>query len=166
MLYFLLILVVLLVPFSFRIKAYTENNALIIQAEFTRLFKIKILNKRITVKKIIASLFSKKKSKRNNSRTFNSIKQHVSVEKLNVYSVIGMGDAASTAIVSGQAFGLIAPFAASAAKGKNYNVNILPDYNEKNFIFDGECIISTNLANTIIALAEILGGKRNGKASY
>ena len=65
MLYLLLFVVVLLLPLTFRIAANTKNDAVNLQADFMLLgvVPIKILEKSITVKNVIASLFSGKKSK-------------------------------------------------------------------------------------------------------
>jgi len=165
-LYFLLVIFVLLLPFSFRLAAKGERDDLIIQAEFMLLNKIpiRILNKSIAVKSIVSSALSRKKSKNNRARIFNSVREHVTIETLKIDTAIGTGDAASTAIISGQAFGIAAPLVLNLAK-KDYSINVNPVYDRKQFEVFAECILNTNLANTFIALFEILRGRKNGKAS-
>ena len=56
MLYLLLFIVVLLLPFTFRIAADTKNDAVNLQADFMflGLIPIKLFQKSITVKNVIA----------------------------------------------------------------------------------------------------------------
>ncbi len=169
MLYFLLIFAVLAVlPLQFRILAYTGNNALNLQAEFMplKLGKIKIFQSSITVKKVIASMFSGKKSKFSGAQIFNSVLKHIKIKNLQLKWDIGTGDAASTAIAGGQVFGLIAPFAANIAKKGRFNVDINPIFDKKEFYLAGECILKTNLVHTVSAMIEILRSKKNGKTPY
>ena len=162
MLYFLLFAVVL-IPICIRLSANTENEALIIQADFMLPFnkKIKLYSGNITVKKIIASVFSRRKKKSGRAPIFNIVKKHSRIKKLNVKSRIGTGDASSTAMISGGVLGVIAPFATKTG----YSIDIIPVFEEAVFDFSGECFLKTNLLNTIIAILKIFGGKKNGKAS-
>jgi len=157
-LYFLLIIAALLLPFSFRLKASTEKDYIALQAEYLFFGKIGIAvyKSKLTVKKAIRSLFSGKKSKVNKARIFTSVKNHISLDKLYIKSEIGTGSAASTAILSGQAFSFIAPFACLAARAEKCYVSINPNFNEAIFDFSGEIIISTNIANAIILVLEAL----------
>ncbi len=165
MLYLLLVLVVLLIPFSVKLSAYTKDDALVIQAAFMLLglWNIKLFSSSVTVKKAIASFLSRKKSKVDKARIFTSVRGHADIERLKIASDIGTGNAASTAIISGKVFGLIAPIVASL--GENGKLDVNPIFDEKKFSFCGECILKTNTANILLAVLEIFGGK-NGKASY
>ncbi|MBR2860420.1 MAG: DUF2953 domain-containing protein [Clostridia bacterium] len=167
MLYFLLLLGILLLPIYFRLTAKTENDALTLQAELMLVGKIKVRLYRtgITVKKVVSSLFSPKKQKPDKARIFNSIVKHTKIKRLNVQSNIGTSDASSTAIISGQLFGLLAPLAANVSKN-NYNLDINPVFDCKQFDLFAECILSTNLVKALLILYKIFGGKKNGKASY
>lgn len=168
MLYLLLFVVVLLLPLTFRIAANTKNDAVNLQADFMLLgvVPIKILEKSITVKNVIASLFSGKKSKYSKAQIFRTFRKHVVIKKLILSSHIGTGDAASTAIISGQFFGILAPAVANLSKNQEYKLDINPVFDKKEFDFLGECILRTNAVHTVIAIFEILRSKKNGKASY
>ncbi len=168
MLYLLLFVVVLLLPLTFRIAANTKNDAVNLQADFMLLgvVPIKILEKSITVKNVIASLFSGKKSKYSKAQIFRTFRKHVVIKKLILSSHIGTGDAASTAIISGQVFGILAPAVANLSKNQEYKLDINPVFDKKEFDFLGECILRTNAVHTVIAIFEILRSKKNGKASY
>lgn len=168
MLYLLLFVVVLLLPLTFRIAANTKNDAVNLQADFMLLgvVPIKILEKSITVKNVIASLFSGKKSKYSKAQIFRTFRKHVVIKKLILSSHIGAGDAASTAIISGQVFGILAPAVANLSKNQEYKLDINPVFDKKEFDFLGECILRTNAVHTVIAIFEILRSKKNGKASY
>ena len=168
MLYLLLFIVVLLLPLTFRIAANTKNDAVNLQADFMLLgvVPIKILEKSITVKNVIASLFSGKKSKYSKAQIFRTFRKHVVIKKLILSSHLGTGDAASTAIISGQVFGILAPAVANLSKNQEYKLDINPVFDKKEFDFLGECILRTNAVHTVIAIFEILRSKKNGKASY
>ena len=168
MLYLLLLIVVLLLPLTFRIAANTKNDAVNLQAEFMLLgfIPVKLFQKSITVKNVIASFFSGKKSKYSKARIFRAIRKHIQIKKLMLNSHIGTGDAASTAIISGQVFGFLAPAVANIARRQEYKLDILPVFDKKEFDFCGECILNTNMVHTVIAIFEILRSKKNGKASY
>lgn len=167
MLYLLLFLAVLLLPLTFRVAANTKNDAVNLQAEFMLLgmWPIRLYQTSITVKKVIASFFSGKKSKYSKARIFRTFRRHVKIKKLVLTSHIGTGDAASTAIVSGQVFGLLAPAVANLAKRDTYKLDINPVFDKKEFDFLGECILRTNVVHTVIAIFEILRSKKNGKTS-
>lgn len=167
MLYFLLVLLIMLIPFSFRVSAKTESESLVLQAEFVVFGKgIRLVKKRITVKKIFESAFRKRKKSKNKARLFRSAVKRITVEKLNVDSSIGTGNASSTAILGGQVFGLIAPIVPTCAKYGEYRVDIRPVFDKKQFDFFGECVFSLNILNAVLALTEFAGGIKNGKASY
>ena len=167
MLYFLLLLGILLLPIYFRLTAKTENDALTLRAEIMLVgkIKIKIYRTSITVKKVISSLFSPKKRKTSKARIFNSVIKYAKIKKLDIRSDIGTNDASSTAIISGQLFGFLAPLAANVSKN-NYNLNIVPVFDKKQFDLSAECILTTNIVKAIIMLCKIYGGNKNGKASY
>lgn len=162
MLYFLLFAVVL-IPVCIRLSANTEKEALIIQADFMLPFnkKIKLYSGNITVKKVIASVFSRKRKRSGRGQIFNIVKKHSKIKRLNVKSRIGTGDASSTAMVSGGVLGIIAPL---ATKDK-YSIDIVPVFEEAVFDFSGECFLKTNLLHALIAIFKIYGGRKNGKAS-
>lgn len=167
MLYFLLALLILLIPFSFRLSAKTESESLILQADFMAFGKgIKLVKKHITVKKIFENLFRKRKDGKNKARFFSSAVKHITVEKLNVESSIGTGNASSTAIIGGQVFGLLAPIVPMCAKNGEYRVDIKPVFDRKQFEIFGELVFSVNILNALLALTEYAGGRKNGKASY
>lgn len=168
MLYLLLFIVVLLLPFTLRIAADTKNDAVNLQADFMflGLIPIKLFQKSITVKNVIASFFSGKKSKYSKARIFRAFRKHIKIKKLILNSHIGTGDAASTAIISGQVFGFLAPAVANLSKNQEYKLDINPVFDKKEFDFLGECILRTNMVHTVIAIFEILRSKKNGKASY
>ncbi len=162
----MLVLVVLLIPFTVKLSAYTKDGALEIQAVFMLLglWDIKLFSSSITVKKAVASFLSRKKSKVDKARIFTSVRDHADIEGLKIASDIGTGNAASTAIISGKVFGFAAPIVASV--GKNGRLDVNPVYGEKKFSFCGECILKTNTVNILLAVLEIFGGKKNGQASY
>ena len=139
MLYLLLFIVVLLLPLTFRIAANTKNDAVNLQADFMLLgvVPIKMLEKSITVKNVIASFFSGKKSKYSKARIFRTFRKHVTIKKLILTSHIGTGDAASTAIISGQVFGILAPAVANLSKNQEYKLDINPVFDKKEFDFLG-----------------------------
>lgn len=167
MLYFLLILAVFLIPIGIRFWADTEKDAIIIQAEFMLPFKsgIKLFKRSITAKSVVASLFSRKKAKGRKAPIFNILTRHAKIKKLYIQLKIGTGDASSTALISGQVFGLLAPLAANISKG-NFNIDITPVFDEAAFNFSGECIFSLNLVKIIIIFAKIKfsGGKKKWKS--
>lgn len=167
MLYFLLILAVFLVPISIRVWVNTEKDAIIIQAGIMLPFKsgIKFFKKSITAKNIITSLFSRKKAKRNKAPIFNMFLKYVKIKKINIFLKIGTGDASSTALISGQIFGLAAPYMANISKG-NFNIDITPVFDETAFDFSGECIFSLNFVKIIIIFlkTKISGGKKKWKS--
>lgn len=162
MLYFLLFLVILLMPFSFRIRAKTETDRVIIKVDFMLLdkFGIKIFKTEVTAKKVMQGLFSGKKKRKIPVKT---VFDHISLESLEITSSLGTGSAASTAIVCGQIFAFIAPLTAGK---ENCRISVTPVFDKKQFVFFGECIFSVNLANAIIAFVKIFGGKKNGKTPY
>lgn len=167
MLYFLLLFAVLLVPFKIRFWADTEKDAIIIQAEFMLPFNsgIKFFKRSITAKSVITSLFSRKNPKKHKAPIFNIIKKHAKIKKLNLLLKIGTGDASSTALLSGQALGLLTPYALSLSKGKS-NIEVVPDFEKSNFFLQGECIFSFTLTKIIIIFAKIKfsGGKKKWKS--
>ncbi len=162
MLYFLLFAVVL-IPVYIRLSANTEKEALKIQADFILPFKLKIklYSDNITVKKVIASVFSRKRKRTGRAQLFNIVKKHSKIKRLTVKGRIGTGDASSTAMVSGGVLGVIAPLAAR----DNYSIDIVPVFEEAVFDLSGECFFKTNLLHTLIAIFKIYGGRKNGKAS-
>ena len=162
MLYFFLF-AVFFVPVYIRLKADTEKEALKIRADIMLPFKIKIkiYSASITVKKVIASIFSGRKKRGSRAQLFNIVKKHSKIKKLKVFSRIGTGEASSTAMLSGGVLGLAAPFKAK----ENYEINILPVFEDKVFEFFGQCLFKTNLFHGIIAILKIYGGKKNGKTS-
>jgi len=166
-LYFLLFFVVFLIPVSIRFWADTEKDAIIIRAEIMLPFKsgIKFLKKSITAKKVISSLFSRKKAKQNKAPIFNIVLKHSRIKKLDVQALIGTGDASTKAFPVIKAFGLIAPVAANISKG-NFNLNITPVFEKAIFNFSGECIFRLNLARIIIIFTKIKfsGGKKKWKS--
>lgn len=165
MLYFLLGLLLLLIPFTFRISAKTENGSLVLQADIMVFGKgIKLVKNCMTVKKIFEN--TKQKKSKNKARLFRSAVKRIEVEKININSSLGTGDASSTAIIGGGIFALLAPLVPIAAKNGEYNVNIKPVFDRKQFDFFGECVFSLNILNALFALAEFAGGSKNGKASY
>jgi hypothetical protein len=148
-------------PVYIRLKANTEKEALKIRADIMLPFKIrvKIYSASITVKKVIASIFSGKRKKGNRARLFNIIKKHSKIKLLKVHSRIGTGEASSTAMLSGGVLGLTAPFKTKS----NYDINICPVFEESVFEFFGQCLLKTNLFHGIIAILKIYGGNKNGK---
>lgn len=162
MLYFLLFAVVL-IPIYIRLSANTEKEALKIQADFMLPFKLKIklYSGNITVNKVIASVFSRKRKRSDRGQIFNIVKKHSKIKRLNVKGRIGTGDASSTAMVSGGVLGVIAPLAAR----NNYSIRIVPVFEEAVLDFTGECFLKTNLLHALIAILKIFGGRKNGKAS-
>lgn len=160
MLYFFLF-AVLLIPVHIRLSANTENEALKIRADITLPFKlkIKIYSVTVTVKKVIASIFSRKKRKVNRVQIFNIVKKHSKIKSLYVKSRIGTGDAASTAMISGGVLGLVAPFKTK----RNYVIDILPVFEQSVFEFSGKIILKTNLLNTIFVIIRTYGGRLKWK---
>ena len=104
MLYFLIFIAVLLAPFKIRFWADTENEAIIIQAEFMLPFNsgIKFLKRSITAKSVIASIFSRKNPKKHKAPIFNIFKRYAKIKKLDIYLEIGTGDASTTALIVGK----------------------------------------------------------------
>ena len=162
MLYFFL-LAVFFLPIYIRIKANTEKEALKIRADIMLPFKVKVklYSASITVKKVIASIFSGKKKRGSRAQLFNIIKKHSKIKKLKIYSKIGTGEASSTAMLSGGIIGLCAPFSVS----QNCHININPVFDDKVFEFFGQCFFKTNLFHGIIAILKIYGGNKYGKTS-
>ncbi len=160
MLYFFLF-AVFFVPVYVRLKANTEKEALKIRADIMLPFKIKIkiYSASITVKKVIASIFSGKGKRGSGAQLFNIIKKHLKVKKLKIRSRIGTGEASSTAIISGGILGLVAPFKAR----NNYEIKVCPVFEESVFEFFGQCLFKTNLLHGIIIILKVYGGKKNGK---
>ena len=161
MFYVLLFFAVLLIPVKYRVYAYTKNDALNVQTEVV-LFKgasLSISKSKLTVKKVIASIFSGKKSKFSKTQIFRYLLKKAKIKRFEVYASIGGDDAAQTAIASGQVFGLVAPIVANLAKNGNYNVDIKPNFEEKCFVFSGECIFKINVVHTLITIFKIIRGK-------
>lgn len=161
MFYLLLFVAVLFIPIKFRIYAYTKKDALNVQTEIVLIKQASlIINKsRLTVKKVIASLISGKKSKVSKMQIFRYLLKKIKVKKLEITAQIGCDDAAQTAVVSGQAFGILAPIAASLAKKGSYNIDISPNFDKKCFTFAGECIFKVNVVHTLITIFKIVRGK-------
>ncbi len=163
MLYFLLFIAVLLIPFRVRFSVNTEKAAIFIQTEIMLPFnfKIRVYKKSITVKNVISALFSRKRAnKKSGVRIFNILKEHFRIKEIKINSVIGTGDAASTALVTGTLFGIIAPLAANLGKN-NFEVNIDPLFEKERFEFTGFCIFQGNMVNTFIVISKIFcGGKK------
>ena len=167
MLYFLCFVAVLLVPFKIRFWADTENDAIIIRAEFMLPFNsgIKFFQRSITAKSIIASIFSRKNPKKHKAPIFNIFKRYAKIKKLKVLLKIGTGEASSTALFAGQALGLLTPYALSLSKGKS-NIEVIPEFEKSIFYLTGECIFSLNLTKIIIIYAKIKfsGGNKKWKS--
>ncbi len=163
MLYFLLLIAVLLLPFRIRFSVSTEKASLNLQAEFMLPFdkRIRIYKKSITVKNVVAALVSRKRAKGTDGvRIFNIFKRHFRAKKLFIKASIGTGDAASTALISGTLFGLLAPVAANLTKD-NFEISIQPFFEKEKFEFSGFCIFEGNIANTFIVILKIfVGGKK------
>lgn len=149
MLYFLLFLAILLMPFSFRIRAKTETDRVIFGVDFMLFekFGIRIFRTGITAKKVMQGLFSGKRKKGSGKIIKNALR-FISLENIKITSSLGTGSAASTAIICGQIFAFAAPLAAGK---ENCRISLTPVYDKKQFVFFGECIISLNLANAISA---------------
>lgn len=147
MLCFLIILTVLIVPFSFKVSAKTETDRIILTADFMLFDRlgIKIAKTAITAKKVMSSLFS---GKRKNGGLIKTALRYIRIESINITSSLGTGSAASTAILCGQIFAFAAPLAAGK---ENCSVSLTPVFDKKQFVFSGECIFSFNLANAITA---------------
>ncbi len=126
---------------------------------------IKFFKRSITAKSVVASLFSRKKAKGNKAPIFNVFIKRAKIKKLDIFLKIGTGDASTTALISGQAFGLIAPYVANISKG-NFNIDITPVFEETAFDLKGECIFSLNLVKIIIIFVKIKfsGGKKKWKS--
>ncbi len=167
MLYFLIFIAVFLIPFKIRFWADTETDAIIIQAEIMLPFNsgIKFLKRSITAKSVITSLFSRKNPKKHKAPIFNIVKRHAKIKKLDVLLKIGTGDASTTALLAGQALGLITPYALNLSKGRS-NVEVVPDFEKSTFYLRGECIFSLTLIKIIIIFAKIKfsGGKKKWKS--
>lgn len=161
MFYLLLFIIVLLIPIKFRIYAYTRKDALNIQAEIVLFKKASVIisKNKLTVKKVLSSLFSGKKSKPSKMQIFRYLLKKAKVKKLEVAAKIGFDDAAKTALASGQIFGVLAPMVASLAKNGRYNIDINPEFNKKCFSFTGECIFKVNMVHTLITIFKIVRGK-------
>ncbi len=161
MFYLLLFVAVLFIPVKFRIYAYTGKDNLSVQTEVV-LFKgasIIISKSKVTVKKVLSSLFSGKKGKFTKTQIFRYLLKKAKIKRLNVFASIGGDNAAQTAIASGQIFGILAPIAANLAKKGDYNVDIKPNFEEKCFNFSGECIFKMNVVHTLITIFKIVRGK-------
>lgn len=158
MLYFFLF-AVLFMPVFVHFKAYTEKEALKIRADITFFFKIKIYSGSVTVKKVVASIFSGKKKRGNGAQVFNIIKKYTKIKQLEVRANIGTGEAPSTAMLVGGISGVLAPFKVN----ENCKISIVPEFNDKIFEFFGQCDFKTNLFKSICAILKINGGKRKWK---
>ncbi len=167
MLYFLIFILVFLIPVKIRFWADTENEAISIQAEIMLPFNsgIKFLKRSITAKSVIESLFSRKNPKKHKAPIFNIVKRHAKIKKLTVFLELGTGDAASTALISGQILGLVSPYVLSLSKGKS-NIEINPIFEKSAFYLRGECIFSLNLLRIIVIFTKIKfsGGKKKWKS--
>lgn len=160
MLYFFLF-AVFLIPLYVKFSANTENEALKIRAELMLPFKLKIklYSANVTVKKVIASIFSRKKKRGNKVQIFNIVKKHSKIKSLFVKSRIGTGDAASTAMISGGVLGMVAPFNTK----NNYSIDVLPVFEYQIFEFFGKIIFKTNIFHVLIAVLKIYGGNLKWK---
>lgn len=160
MLYFFL-LAVFFLPVYIRLKADTEKEALKIRADIMLPFKVKVkvYSASITVKKVIASIFSGRKKRGNGARLFNIIKKHSKIKMLKISSKIGTGEASSTAMLSGGILGICAPFSVS----ENCQIDIIPVFEKSVFEFFGQCLFKTNLFHGIIAILKFYGGNKYGK---
>lgn len=159
MLYFFLF-AVLFIPVYIRIKADTEKEALKIRADIVLPFKIKLYSGDITVKKVIASIFSGKKKRGNRAQIFNVVRKHAKIKRLKIKARIGTGEASSSAMLNGALSGLTAPFRAK----ENCQIDIIPEFNEEVFEFFGQGIFKTNLFHGLIAILKIYGGKKKWKS--
>ena len=155
------LLAVFFVPVYIRLKANTEKEALKIRADIMLPFriKIKLYQGAITVKNVIASIFSGRKKRGNRTRLFNIVKKHSKIKKLNVKATIGTGEASSTAMLCGGVLGLTAPF--SVKEGCIIDIN--PSFDKAIFDLYGQCLFRTNLLHGIIAILKIYGGKKKWK---
>lgn len=153
---------VLFIPVYIRIKADTEKEALKIRADIMLPFKIKIklFSGDITVKKVIASIFSGKKKRGNRAQIFNVVRKHTKIKNLKIKARIGTGEASSSAMLNGALSGLTAPFRVK----ENCQIDIIPEFNEEVFEFFGQGIFKTNLFHGLIAILKIYGGKKKWKS--
>jgi len=165
-LYFLLgfaVLGLLLLPFTVRFRANTESDRLMVQADWILgSWFIRLYDQNFTAEEIIRRVLSGKKGKTSKALILRSIHKHGNLKKLVVHSSIGTGSAASTAIVCGKMFGLLAPAMITLSHGDSV-LDIEPVFHQKQFDAIVEYTLSINAVHTLMALFEILRSKKNGK---
>ncbi|MBP5661642.1 MAG: hypothetical protein J6X30_00620 [Clostridia bacterium] len=164
---FLFLLLFLFFPLVVRVRAKTEKRGVLFSLELLifEVIRIPLWKKDVTVETVRQMLFNRKRGKISLRRAWRTLKKSVQVEEVNLTARIGTGSAASSALISSQAFALAAPLAAGAAGAENCRIEVTPVYDKKELFAEGDCVVSTDPLHILTGLIRLLGGKKHGKAS-
>ena len=92
------------------------------------------------------------------SRSKPCVRKNVIAEKIRLYIVFGLDDAAKTGMATGVLwagiYNVIA-FAAGIIRVAEPDINVTPYYEDEHLELDGECIIRFTLANSIIIICSL-----------
>ena len=150
MLYFFTVLVFVL-PIKIVLK-FDNKSVTVLLPIFKK--RIKILSK--SNSQIISDIL---RGKSKGKGVLKILRDHTDVDFIELSARVGTGNAASTAILSAKISSVVFPLLMRLGE---FRVRIDPDFEKECFEFFGECIFSTNLANTLIAVLKIRRSK-NGK---
>ena len=144
---FMILLMILPVCVKFSLASEENGLDLHIGIKLPLLKTFTVYKTRITAASVKKSLTKKRKVRWRIVPLLKRLRGHV--RHLSVVLRFGTGNAASTACLAGQLYGIFAPLTAGKPER---NVLIQPVFEEKTFFAQGKCMIRTSAVHAIISM--------------